>query len=228
RTPLASSPPAKQPTAAASASATAAPRPQQQQQPPLRRRTLSRLAWAAAVVAVAVACARLVLPTYFSSLLPSPSTASPSSDTAVTAAIANAEPTMAATPPTAPRLPAYFLAHGNPYWLVTPTESGPRFLSKLGRRILQWPAAARPRAVLIVSAHWETSPGLRVTSVQKHKLLYDYYGFPDSFYDIQYPADGEPEVAAEASRLLSAAGFAVANETKRGLDHGAFTPLLYL
>ncbi|KAJ1554055.1 hypothetical protein HK405_006136 [Cladochytrium tenue] len=133
-------------------------------------------------------------------------------------------------PPTPPaRLPTYFLAHGNVQWLASPTASGPRFLACLGRRILQaWPAAARPRAVLIVSAHWETSPDLRVTSVQKHKLLYDYYGFPDKFYNIKYPVDGEPEVAAETARLLAAAGFTVADETERGLDHGAFGPLLYM
>ncbi|KAI9328045.1 putative 4,5-DOPA dioxygenase extradiol [Zopfochytrium polystomum] len=127
---------------------------------------------------------------------------------------------------TPPRQPSYFLAHGNPSWLVSPELSGPQFLVALGKQILAAPV--RPRAVVVVSAHWETAPELRVTTNAQHSLLYDYYNFPAHFYDVKYPAAGAPDVAAKASGLLNAAGFKVADETERGLDHGAFTILLYL
>ncbi|KAI9338279.1 Extradiol ring-cleavage dioxygenase, class III enzyme, subunit B [Zopfochytrium polystomum] len=127
---------------------------------------------------------------------------------------------------TPPRQPAYFLAHGNPYWIVAPQESGPRYLASLGKKILA--SDKRPTSVLVISAHWETSNGLKVTTAAQHDLLYDYYGFPKSFYDVRYPARGSPDLAARTSQLLQSAGFKVTSEPKRGLDHGAFTPLMYM
>ncbi|KAJ3416163.1 hypothetical protein HDV05_002808 [Chytridiales sp. JEL 0842] len=124
------------------------------------------------------------------------------------------------------RQPTYFLAHGNPTWLGLPNASGPTFLKSLGKKLLSSPN--RPKAVVIISAHWETQPHVKVTTVDKHSLLYDFYGFPKEYYEIKYPAVGHPEVAERAKRLLEAGGFKVADETKRGLDHGVFTPLLYM
>ncbi|KAI9315060.1 Extradiol ring-cleavage dioxygenase, class III enzyme, subunit B [Zopfochytrium polystomum] len=86
----------------------------------------------------------------------------------------------------------------------------------------------RPKSLLVVSAHWETDNGLKITTAAKHDLLYDYYGFSPEFYDVKYPADGDPLLADRASRLLKGAGFRVSEEKSRGLDHGVFTPLLYL
>ncbi|KAJ3106981.1 hypothetical protein HDU97_005262 [Phlyctochytrium planicorne] len=124
--------------------------------------------------------------------------------------------------------PTYFLCHGSPFWLVEPTSPGPKFLSKLGKKILSLPIPQRPKTILMFSAHWETQNEIRVTTKQDHTLLYDYYGFPKSFYDIQYPAKGDGEVSERAKTLLKEAGFKVKDEDKRGLDHGVFTPLLYM
>ncbi|KAJ3333805.1 hypothetical protein HDU76_003282 [Blyttiomyces sp. JEL0837] len=122
--------------------------------------------------------------------------------------------------------PSYFIAHGSPMWLGDPDQRGPKFLGKLGSKILK--SENRPTSVIIISAHWETSPELRITTNEKHTLLFDYYGFPKEWYDINYPAVGEPAVAHQAKALLEMAGFKVAEEKKRGLDHGAFTPVLYM
>ncbi|KAJ3072466.1 hypothetical protein HDU98_003542 [Podochytrium sp. JEL0797] len=130
-------------------------------------------------------------------------------------------------PTSAPmKQPAYFLAHGSPFWLVNKTDSGPTFLKSLGKQILSSPHP--PKSMLIISAHWETNNGLRITTSAQHKLLYDYYGFPKEFYDVKYPAKGDPVMAEETARLLRTAGFKVTEEPTRGLDHGVFTPLIYL
>ncbi len=81
----------------------------------------------------------------------------------------------------------------------------------------------RPRAVLVISGHWEeTVP--TVLAPQNHTLLFDYYGFPDYTYRLTYPAHGEPAVAARVHELLRAAGFDTEDEKERGLDHGVFIP----
>ncbi|KAJ3116082.1 hypothetical protein HDU96_010457 [Phlyctochytrium bullatum] len=123
--------------------------------------------------------------------------------------------------------PTYFICHGNPKWIVTPDSVGPKFLARLGRRIAQSPN--RPRAIVMVSAHWETFGEIRVTTRAEHgKLLYDYYGFPSEYYKIEYPAKGDVEVAGWAKELLQSKGYKVTNETARGLDHGVFTPMMYM
>ncbi|KAJ3199630.1 hypothetical protein HDU83_002506 [Entophlyctis luteolus] len=124
------------------------------------------------------------------------------------------------------RQPVHFIAHGSPLWIVDSTHRGPQFLTKLGKELLG--AKEPPKAFLFVAAHWETSNGLKVTTSTSHSMVYDYYGFPKHFYDVNYPAKGSPEVAAAAIRLLKNAGFTVEPETKRGIDHGVFTPLMYL
>ena len=81
----------------------------------------------------------------------------------------------------------------------------------------------KPRAVLVVSAHWEAS----TFTVQTHPsppLLYDYGGFPEESYHVKYPAPGAPELAERVTGLLTAAGMEVAADRKRGFDHGVFVP----
>lgn len=83
----------------------------------------------------------------------------------------------------------------------------------------------RPRAILLVSGHWEERlPTVNMGSGQP--LLYDYYGFPEHTYHLQWPAPDAPDVGARATALLSAAGFAVGEESSRGWDHGVFIPML--
>lgn len=82
----------------------------------------------------------------------------------------------------------------------------------------------RPKAILVVSAHWESDQPC-ITSSASPALLYDYYNFPDEAYRIAYPCPGEPALASDICEALSTAGFAPRLDESRGLDHGVFVPL---
>lgn len=81
-----------------------------------------------------------------------------------------------------------------------------------------------PRAILIVSGHWETR-GFALTGAAQPPLVYDYYGFPPHTYQLRYDAPGSPELAARAAALLQSAGFTAGIDPARGYDHGVFVPL---
>ncbi len=116
--------------------------------------------------------------------------------------------------------PALFVSHGAPTWALEPGLLGPR-LTQLGER------CSGVVAVLVVSAHWQTR-GIKVMTTAAPATLHDFGGFPPALYRLHYAAPGAPELAADAGRLLSAAGFAVGPDDGRGLDHGAWIPLRYL
>jgi aromatic ring-opening dioxygenase catalytic subunit (LigB family) len=80
-----------------------------------------------------------------------------------------------------------------------------------------------PRAVLAISAHWET-PHFAIQANPNPPMLYDYGGFPEETYHIQYPAPGSPELALRVQELLTAAGIGAALDYQRGYDHGVFAP----
>ncbi|RKF19404.1 dioxygenase [Altericroceibacterium spongiae] len=82
----------------------------------------------------------------------------------------------------------------------------------------------KPRAMLIVSGHWETD-GFALTGAAQPSLIYDYYNFPAHTYRLRYDAPGAPELAAQAATLLRDAGLAALVDPERGLDHGVFVPL---
>lgn len=82
----------------------------------------------------------------------------------------------------------------------------------------------QPRAILIVSGHWETR-GFQLTGSPRPPLLFDYYGFPPHTYQLRYDAPGSPELAERTAALLRAAGFAADLDPARGYDHGVFVPL---
>lgn len=84
---------------------------------------------------------------------------------------------------------------------------------------------ARPRAVVIVSGHWQTRKGLALTSSPRPVIWHDYVGFPEEYYRIRYEAPGDPALAADAADLLRGAGIEAALEPERPLDHGAWVPL---
>jgi aromatic ring-opening dioxygenase catalytic subunit (LigB family) len=82
----------------------------------------------------------------------------------------------------------------------------------------------RPKAILIVSGHWETE-GFAFTAAARPDLLFDYYGFPPHTYQLTYPAPGDPALAPKAAALLTSAGLPASLNAVRGLDHGVFVPL---
>jgi 4,5-DOPA dioxygenase extradiol len=117
------------------------------------------------------------------------------------------------------RLPSVFISHGSPMHALQPGPAGEAWQA-LGRRL------PRPRAILIASAHWETNLPM-LTGNPKPGTIHDFYNFPEPLYRLRYPAPGAPELAQRAQALLRNAGFTAAIDGCRGLDHGAWTPLLY-
>jgi aromatic ring-opening dioxygenase catalytic subunit (LigB family) len=127
-----------------------------------------------------------------------------------------------------PKLPAIYLPHGGGPWpfvdlggLVDARES-----EALALYLRGMPAALprRPKALVVVSAHWE-APVPTVMTSPHPPLLFDYYGFPEAAYRITWPAPGDPELAKRVQALVEAAGFASATDGERGFDHGTFVPL---
>lgn len=116
--------------------------------------------------------------------------------------------------------PVFFISHGAPTFALEPGRLGAR-LTDLGK------ALSGVKAVLVVSPHWQTD-GVKVMANTAPKTLHDFGGFPRALYDFQYPARGHLQFAVEAGRLLAGAGFEVDLDDERGLDHGAWVPLLHL
>lgn len=83
----------------------------------------------------------------------------------------------------------------------------------------------RPRAIGVVSAHWESPLPVRVGTSARPETIHDFGGFPDELYDLDYPCSGEPLLGQEVLSLLSAAGVRATPDERRGLDHGAWVPL---
>ncbi|MRS04820.1 dioxygenase [bacterium] len=82
----------------------------------------------------------------------------------------------------------------------------------------------KPDAILVISAHWEEGAAT-LLSAQNPVMLYDYYGFPEAAYEINYPAPGSPELAGKITKLLQAYNIPTQMDQKRGFDHGLFIPL---
>jgi len=116
-------------------------------------------------------------------------------------------------------LPSVFISHGSPMHALQPGAAGEAWKA-LGRRL------PRPRAILISSAHWETQLPM-LTGSAKPETIHDFYNFPEPLYRLRYPAPGAPEVAQRAQELLKDAGIGASIDGLRGLDHGAWSPLLY-
>ncbi|MBW8323286.1 MAG: 4,5-DOPA dioxygenase extradiol [Prolixibacteraceae bacterium] len=112
-----------------------------------------------------------------------------------------------------PRMPVLFVGHGSPMNAIEENEfvEGWRNLGK---------SIPRPKAILCVSAHWETK-GTYVTAVQKPQIIHDFGGFPKALFDVQYPAPGSPELAHETKRIITKT--TVGLDEKWGLDHGAWS-----
>jgi 4,5-DOPA dioxygenase extradiol len=115
------------------------------------------------------------------------------------------------------RMPTIFVAHGAPMLL----DDAP-WMAELAA----WAKAVpKPASILMVSAHWEERP-VTLGATETVPLLYDFYGFPQQYYQTQYPAPGAPELAAAIRELLGKQDITIADSPKRGLDHGAYVPLV--
>jgi 4,5-DOPA dioxygenase extradiol len=115
-------------------------------------------------------------------------------------------------------LPSVFLSHGAP---TLPLEDVPatRFLEGLAGQLSE-----RPKAILVISAHWETTQPT-VNVVEANATIHDFYGFPAALYEIRYPAPGSRALAERVADLLGEGGQTVLADHARGLDHGAWVPL---
>lgn len=115
------------------------------------------------------------------------------------------------------RVPSLFLAHGSPMSVVDKAYAGA--LQKFTSR------QHRLRAIVAVSAHWQVSGVIHVTSNPRPSLIYDFMGFPGWLYEITYPCPGDRAVAQMVAVLLERAGIAALLDPDRGLDHGVWVPL---
>lgn len=113
-----------------------------------------------------------------------------------------------------------FVPHGAPTFALAPGDAG-EALARVGRTL------ARPRAVIVVSPHWDT-PTPRVGGALAPETIHDYWGFPRELYSLRYPAPGHYCVASETRDVLQDAGFSASIDLERGLDHGAWVPLRFL
>jgi aromatic ring-opening dioxygenase catalytic subunit (LigB family) len=124
------------------------------------------------------------------------------------------------------QMPVAFISHGGGPWPFVDVgfpKDDVAALAEYLRSIRALPPAT-PRALLVVSGHWEEAVPTMMTS-EAPPILYDYYGFPPESYTITWPAPGAPWLAARVGELLGAGGFAAADDPARGFDHGTFIPL---
>jgi len=114
-------------------------------------------------------------------------------------------------------MPVIFAAHGAPVLLDDKVWMG---------ELAAWSKAMpKPSSILMVSAHWE-KPAATLGATRTVPLVYDFYGFPERYYETKYPSPGAPELAVRVRALLGSAGIPFADDADRGLDHGAYVPLV--
>jgi 4,5-DOPA dioxygenase extradiol len=114
-------------------------------------------------------------------------------------------------------MPAIFAAHGAPTLLDDAVWVG---------ELAAWAQALpRPQSILMVSAHWERYP-TTLGAVRTVPLIYDFFGFPEEYYQVRYAAPGAPGLASRVRELLRGKDIACADDPGRGLDHGAYVPLV--
>jgi len=118
------------------------------------------------------------------------------------------------------RLPTLFISHGSPMNALAATESSRTWASLAA-------SLPRPRAILIASAHFETSVPM-LTGNPQPETIHDFGGFPEPLYSLRYAARGAPDVATQTVALLKSAGITAGINGCRGLDHGAWVPLMWM
>lgn len=119
-----------------------------------------------------------------------------------------------------------YISHGSPTLSIDDSLPARHFLKSFTQKVS---LSQRPSSILVISAHWETdSPCVNLIS-GPNDTIYDFYGFPTPMYQIKYPAPGAPNLARRVQELLQGSGFGkVYVDKKRGLDHGAWVPLMLM
>ena len=126
------------------------------------------------------------------------------------------------------RLPTFYLPHGGGPCFFMENTRGPAGMWDPMAAFLRGliaTLAVKPKAVVVVSGHWEEA-AFAVNTAAQPPLLFDYYGFPEHTYHLKYPAPGSPALAHKVRGLLEGAGLATSEDAERGLDHGVFVPFL--
>jgi aromatic ring-opening dioxygenase catalytic subunit (LigB family) len=132
-------------------------------------------------------------------------------------------------------MPVWFLSHGGGPCFFMDGKGSPMFqdidknseCTKWYKQLAEQTKVPQPKAIVVLSAHWETEDTVFVTSQDKHaSLFYDYYGFPKETYELKYPSPGSPALAKQIVSLLTEAGFTAEEDKERNLDHGVFIPLM--
>ena len=123
------------------------------------------------------------------------------------------------------RMPSLFIPHGGgPSFFMTGERKNQYQATEDFLSSIQYMLPAKPEAILIITAHWETRiPSF--TGGAKPELIYDYYGFPPETYELKYPAPGQPALAQRAAQLIKQAGLPAEVDADYGWDHGVFIPL---
>jgi len=123
------------------------------------------------------------------------------------------------------RMPSLFIPHGGgPSFFMTGERKNQYQATEDFLSSIQHMLPAKPEAILIITAHWETRiPSF--TGGAKPELIYDYYGFPPETYELKYPAPGQPALAQRAAELIKQAGLPAEVDADYGWDHGVFIPL---
>ena len=131
------------------------------------------------------------------------------------------------------RLPVYFIPHGGgpwPFMEFPKDERGKGPWDELGAFLKGFAAniGHKPKAVLVVSGHWEKEPKVAVSTAAQPGMLYDYYNFPPHTYELKYPAPGAPAIAEHVRSVLGEAGIETRADAERGFDHGVFIPFMLI
>jgi aromatic ring-opening dioxygenase catalytic subunit (LigB family) len=135
-----------------------------------------------------------------------------------------------AAPSSLLRQPALFIPHGGgPCFFMDAPPGDPHAWDAMAAYLRGIAASLpeRPRAILVISAHWETERPT-VMAAERPPMLFDYYGFPEHTYRLRYPAPGSPALAARVRELLAGAGIESDADVQRGFDHGVFVPFLLM
>jgi aromatic ring-opening dioxygenase catalytic subunit (LigB family) len=126
------------------------------------------------------------------------------------------------------KLPTYFISHGGGPWPYMPEMRAMMHQLEQSLQAIPRQIGMTPKAVLVISGHWEERDAFAVMASPRPPMLYDYGGFPAHTYQVIYPAPGAPELASRIHGLLAAAGLPTRLDSQRGFDHGTFAPLVVM